>query len=389
MSDNSNAAAPLTGIRVVEFCHVAAGPFCSMLLADMGADVIKVESPDGDTLRQWPPHSEGFSENFASLNRNKRSITLDLKNAEDNAIAVRLIQEADVVIENNRPGAMKRLGLGYERFAESSPKLIYCSLSAFGQEGPRSSEGGFDLTVQAMSGIMSVTGEAGGMPVKCGIPISDFATGLYGAFAISALMSRVRAGGDGGHIDVSMLGASLAVGALQTSEFFGSGRDPRALGAAHPRNSPYQAYTASDGNFVLAAGNDRLWRSVCEVVGRLDLFEDPKYLTTIDRAANQKELAEILNREFSLETVESILEKLRRAGVPCSSINTYSQALADPQVAAMGWVQDIELPNGVKTRTFGSPVRINGHMPAIYRRPPALGEHGANIVESLLAEAKQ
>ena len=389
MSDSiSSAAAPLTGIRVVEFCHVAAGPYCSMLLADMGADVVKVESPDGDTLRQWPPHSDGFSENFASLNRNKRSIALDLKNPDDNAIAVRLIQEADVVVENNRPGAMKRLGLGYERFAQTSPKLIYCSLSAFGQEGPRAAEGGFDLTVQAMSAIMSVTGEANGSPVKCGIPISDFATGLYGAFAISSLLARVRTGGKGGHIDVSMLGASLAVGALQTSEYFGSGRDPRALGAAHPRNAPYQAFTASDGNFVLAAGNDRLWRSVCEVVDRLDLFEDPRYGSTIDRAANQKELAAILNGEFARDTVDGVLEKLRRAGVPCSSINTYSQALADPQVAAMGWVQDIELPNGVKTRTFGSPIRINGQTPAIYRRPPALDEHGDSIVESLPAAAE-
>lgn len=388
MSDISSAAAPLTGIRVIEFCHVAAGPYCSMLLADMGADVVKVESPDGDTLRQWPPHSDGFSENFASLNRNKRSIALDLKNPDDKAIAVRLIEEADVVIENNRPGAMQRLGLGYERFAQSSPQLIYCSLSAFGQEGPRASEGGFDLTVQAMSGIMSVTGEADGLPVKCGIPISDFATGLYGAFAISALTARVRSGGKGGHIDVSMLGASLAVGALQTSEYFGSGRDPRALGAAHPRNAPYQAFTASDGNFVLAAGNDRLWRSVCEVVNRLDLFEDPKYRSTIDRATNQKELAAILNGEFARDTVEGALEKLRQAGVPCSSINSYSQALADPQVAAMGWVQDIELPNGIKTRTFGSPIRINGEMPAIYRRPPALDEHRASIVEALSAAAE-
>jgi crotonobetainyl-CoA:carnitine CoA-transferase CaiB-like acyl-CoA transferase len=388
LSDISSAAAPLTGIRVIEFCHVAAGPYCSMLLADMGADVVKVESPDGDTLRQWPPHSDGFSENFASLNRNKRSIALDLKNPDDKAIAVRLIEEADVVIENNRPGAMQRLGLGYERFAQSSPQLIYCSLSAFGQEGPRASEGGFDLTVQAMSGIMSVTGEADGLPVKCGIPISDFATGLYGAFAISALTARVRSGGKGGHIDVSMLGASLAVGALQTSEYFGSGRDPRALGAAHPRNAPYQAFTASDGNFVLAAGNDRLWRSVCEVVNRLDLFEDPKYRSTIDRATNQKELAAILNGEFARDTVEGALEKLRQAGVPCSSINSYSQALADPQVAAMGWVQDIELPNGIKTRTFGSPIRINGEMPAIYRRPPALDEHRASIVEALSAAAE-
>lgn len=389
MTDSKpSATAPLTGVRVVEFCHVAAGPFCSMLLADMGADVIKVESPGGDSMRQWPPLSEGFSENFASLNRNKRSIALNLKDPADNAIAVRLVEGADVVIENNRPGAMKRLNLGYERFAASCPELIYCSLSAFGQQGPRSSEGGFDLTVQAMSGVMSVTGEAGGAPVKCGIPISDFSTGLYGAFAISSLLARVRAGGKGGHIDVSMLGASLAVGALQTSEYFGSGKDPRALGASHPRNAPYQAFTASDGNFVLAAGNDGLWKSVCQVVDRMDLAKDPRFLSTTERARHQDELAVILNGEFARDTVAGILEKLRKAGVPCSSINTYSQALDDPQVAFMGFVEALELPNGVVTKTFGCPIRIDGEAPKIYRRPPLLGEHGDSVLGSLPAAAE-
>lgn len=389
MTDSKpSATAPLAGVRVVEFCHVAAGPFCSMLLADMGADVIKVESPSGDSMRQWPPLSEGFSENFASLNRNKRSIALNLKDPADNAVAVKLVEGADVVIENNRPGAMKRLNLGYERFAASCPELIYCSLSAFGQQGPRSSEGGFDLTVQAMSGIMSVTGEAGGAPVKCGIPISDFSTGLYGAFAISSLLARVRAGGKGGHIDVSMLGASLAVGALQTSEYFGSGKDPRALGASHPRNAPYQAFTASDGNFVLAAGNDGLWKSVCQVVNRMDLAEDQRFLSTTERARHQDELAVILNGEFARDTVAGILEKLRKAGVPCSSINTYSQALDDPQVAFMRFVEPLELPNGILTKTFGSPIRIDGEAPKIYRRPPLLGEHGDSVLGSLPAAAE-
>ncbi|MBB6013875.1 CoA transferase [Aquamicrobium sp. NLF2-7] len=383
----SSATAPLAGVKVVEFCHVAAGPFCSMLLADMGADVIKVESPDGDTMRQWPPHSDGFSENFASLNRNKRSIALDLKNPADNAIAVRLIGEADVVVENNRPGAMQRLGLSYDRFAQEMPSLIYCSLSAYGQDGPRAGEGGFDLTVQAMSGIMSVTGNEGGEPVKCGIPISDFATGLYAAFSIASLLTRVRQGCKGGYIDVSMLGASLAIAALQTSEYFASGRDPRALGAAHPRNAPYEAFTASDGSFVLAAGNDRLWRSVCEVVGRPDLFEDERFVTTIDRARNQKELARILNGEFARRTVAELLEDLRRAGVPCSSINSYSQALSDIQVEHMGWVREMALPNGVHTRTFASPVRIDGQSPPIYKAPPALDEHGESIRRSLLTPA--
>jgi crotonobetainyl-CoA:carnitine CoA-transferase CaiB-like acyl-CoA transferase len=348
-----------------------------------------VESPDGDTLRQWPPFNDGFSENFASLNRNKRSIALDLKQPDDNAVARRLIESADIVIENNRPGAMTRLGLGHESFADDRPNLIYCSMSAFGQEGPRAREGGFDLTVQALSGIMSVTGAADGDPVKCGVPISDFATGLYAAFAVAALARRVEAGGKGGYIDISMLGASLAVAALQTSEYFGSGRDPRRLGAAHPRNAPYQAFRAKDGDFVMAAGNNRLWRSVCGIVGRLDLVEDPRFLSTTDRAANQGELEAILNGIFIGNTVGYWLDRFEKAGVPCGRINRYSEALADPQVAHMGWVSEIELPGGQTTRTFASPLRIDGEALPIYRTPPALGADRECIISDLSAEARR
>jgi formyl-CoA transferase len=231
-----------------------------MLLADMGADVVKIENPDGgDTLRSWPPITNGFSENFASLNRNKRSVTLDLKNPADLAKAQALIGDADILIENNRPGVMDRLGIGYEAMRKLNPKLIYCSISAYGQSGPRSQEGGFDLTVQAMSGIMSITGEPGGPPVKCGVPISDFSAGLYGAFAIVSALRSVAQSGEGTHLDISMLGSSLGIAALQTSEYFGTGRDPVKLGSAHPRNAPYQAFRCRDGYFGMAAGNNALW----------------------------------------------------------------------------------------------------------------------------------
>jgi len=229
---------PLAGVKVVEFCQVAAGPFCGLLLADMGAEVIKIEPTEGDMLRQWPPIREGFSENFASLNRNKRSVVLDLKNPVHKAAARRLVLSADVLVENNRPGVMDRLGLGWESFRAEKPGLVYCSISAFGQTGPRSGEGGFDVTVQAMSGIMSVTGEPGGAPVKCGVPVSDFSAGLYGAFSIVSLLRRVAGGGEGGHIDVSMLGASLGIAALQTSEYFGNGRTRRSAPATAISSSP-------------------------------------------------------------------------------------------------------------------------------------------------------
>jgi crotonobetainyl-CoA:carnitine CoA-transferase CaiB-like acyl-CoA transferase len=244
-------------------------------------------------------------------------------------------------------------------------------------------EGGFDLTMQAMSGIMSVTGEAEGDPAKCGVPVSDFSTGLYGAYAIAALLARVRGGGRGGHIDVSMLGSSLAIAALQTSEFFGSGRNPTRLGAAHPRNAPYQAFKASDGSFVLAAGNDSLWQSVCQVIGRPDLAIVPHFLNTSERARNQHELADIMNSAFAERTVEELLAAFAAAGVPCSRMNSYSEALADPQVEFMGWVQDVQLPNGRLTRSFGSPVRIDGVSPPIYHGPPALDADRGQVLAEL------
>lgn len=373
---------PLAGITVVEFCTIAAGPFCGMLLSDMGARVIKVEAPDGDALRQWPPITNGFSENFLSLNRNKQSIALDLKNPADNEVAEQLILKADVVIENNRPGVMKRLGLDYDRFSERCPDLVYCSLSAFGQTGPRAKQGGFDVTLQAMSGIMSVTGEPEGGPVKCGVPLADFATGLYGAFSVASMIAQVRSGGRGGYIDISMLGASLAIAALQTSEFFGSNKDPKRLGSAHPRNSPYQAFRASDKYFVIAAGNDRLWRAVCSVVGRNDLAEEARFSTTLLRAENQIELADILTQIFVNETAATWLERFEAAGVPCAQINSYSDILSDPHTVEQNWVHEISLPAGGRTKTFASPIRINDRNLPIRTSAPRLdGDRDAILAE--------
>ena len=380
---------PLQGVRVIEFCNVAAGPFCGMLLADMGADVIKVEHPrGGDSMRQWPPLNGGYSENFASLNRNKRSVALDLKDPADKARARELILSADVVIENNRPGVMDRLGLGYGDFRSAKPGLIYCSISAFGQEGPRSEEGGFDLTMQAMSGVMSVTGEPGGAPVKCGVPLSDFCAGLYGAYAIAAVLRRVGEGGEGEHIDVSMLGASLAVAALQTSEYFGTGRDPAKLGSAHPRNAPYQAFRAKDDHFAMAAGNDSLFRSACDVAGKPELVSDPRFASTTLRAQHQQELKAILEAEFAKHPAAELIAKFQAAGVPCSPINTYSKVLADPQVAHMQWIQEIALPSGKKTRTFASPLRFTGKGFPIQRNPPGLGEHNDEVFQAEGAGAR-
>ncbi|RCW68584.1 CaiB/BaiF CoA transferase family protein [Pseudorhodoferax soli] len=375
---------PLEGVKVIEVCNVAAGPFCGMLLADQGADLIKVEHPQGgDTLRSWPPITQGFSENFASLNRNKRSVALDLKDAEHVALFRRLVVDADVLVENNRPGVMDRLGVGYADLSALNPRLVYCSISAYGQTGPRSGEGGFDLTVQAMSGIMSVTGEPGGAPVKCGVPLADFSAGLYAAFYIAAALREVAKSGTGTHIDVPMLGATLGISALQTSEYFGSGIDPKPLGSAHPRNAPYRVFRSRDGHFGLAAGNNALWASVCEVVGRPELLEDNRFATPTLRASHQQALLEILEAVFAQEDTATWLARFRDAGVPCAPINSYSEVLQDPQVQHMQWVQPLTLPNGVSTKTFVSPIRIGGAVQGVRRAPPTLGQHTDEVLGEL------
>jgi formyl-CoA transferase len=375
---------PLAGVRVIEVCNVAAGPYCSMLLADMGADVVKVENPDGgDTLRSWPPISDGYSENFASLNRNKRSVTLNLKVPADAVLLRQLAQDAQVLIENNRPGVMDRLGLGYQALHEMNPRLVYCSISAYGQSGPRSQEGGFDLTIQAMSGIMSVTGEPGRPPVKCGVPLADFSAGLYAAFGIVSALRQADATGQGTHLDVPMLGATLGIAALQTSEFFGSGRDPEPLGSAHPRNAPYRVFRSRDGYFGMAAGNNALWKSVCDTVGREDLLTDERFTSPTLRAKHQDALLVILEEVLGQADTASWLERFRASGVPCAPINSYSQVLADEQVAHMEWVQPLELPNGVRTRTFASPLRFSGLGLPVRMHPPALGEHNDELLGPL------
>ncbi|MGV3652736.1 MAG: CaiB/BaiF CoA transferase family protein [Noviherbaspirillum sp.] len=376
-----NAADLLSGVRVVEFCQIASGPFCGMLLADFGAEVVKVEPPEGDGLRQWPPLREGYSENFASLNRGKGSVCLNLKDPEQRDAARRLVLQADVVIENNRPGVMERLGLGWSWFAERKPSLVYCSISAYGQSGPRSGEGGFDLTIQAAAGIMSVTGEQDGPPVKCGVPVSDFNAGLYAAFSVASMLARVRAGGPGGHIDVPMFSTTLAIAALQTSEYFGTGNNPRKLGSAHPRNAPYQAYASADGWFAIAAGNNRLWASVAKVLEVEELIEDARFATNALRAANQAELKELLDVHFREHGSAHWLKKFREAGVPCAPINGFREALDDEQARHLGLVQEITLPTGRVTQTVACPVLIDGQAVPLRTGLPVLGESNALLNE--------
>ncbi len=382
---------PLSGVRVLEFGQIAAGPFTGSLLADLGADVVKVERPDGgDGMRNWPPLTAGeggsvFSENFASLNRNKRSIAIDLKDRNSTERLLKLCAAADVIVENFRPGVLARLGLGYKDVSAVNPRIVYCSISGYGQHGPYAEKGAFDVTVQGMSGLMSVTGEDGAPPVKCGVPVGDFCAALYASYSITAALMKARETGSGTYIDCSMLGSLIGVAALQTSEFFGTGRAPGRLGSAHPRNAPYQAYKASDDYFIIAAGNDKLWNEVAQLVGLSELADDPRFATQTDRARNQTDLLALLKPRFAARTAAEWLEEFDRRGVPCAPINSYADILSDPQVEVMELVRPLTLPNGVNTRTTAFPVNMTDYDFEIRRAPPELGEHTSEVFDEWLS----
>jgi crotonobetainyl-CoA:carnitine CoA-transferase CaiB-like acyl-CoA transferase len=356
-----------------------------MLLADLGADVVKIEPPTGDAMRQWPPLSDGldgesFSQNFASVNRNKRSVVADLKDPEQLKMALALVRRAEVVVENSRPGVLDRLGVGFEAASRDHPGLVYCSISGFGSGSPYAHRGAFDVVIQGMSGLMSVTGDADGDPVKCGVPVGDFVAGLYAAYTIAAVLPRVRSTGRSIHIDCPMLDCLIAVSALQTSEYWGTGRSPRRLGSAHPRNAPYQAFHASDGMFTVAAGNDRLWWKVCEATGLQRLIDDPRFIDQRRRAANQHELAVLLQEPFAKQSVEYWLDVLDQHGVPCGPINSFEEMLADDHVRANGLVQEIDVPVAGPTPIVVYPARLSGIPHRLDLSPPRVGEHTAEVL---------
>lgn len=381
---------PLSGLKVIEFGQVAAGPFTGMLLADLGADVVKIERPDGgDAMRLWPPlleneEGENFSGNFASLNRNKRSVMIDLYNSADLEKLKCMIAEADVFIENYRPGILRKFDLDYESVKKMNSKLVYCSISGFGQNGPYSNKGAFDVTIQAMSGLMSVTGEEHGPAVKAGIPVGDFVTALYGAYCIMVGLSNVARSKEGTYIDCSMLGSLLGISALQTSEYYGTGNSPKALGSAHPRNAPYQGYASKDRHFVIAAGNDKLWKSVCQIVDKCELANDERFSSQVLRAKNQKELSAILQPIFLTATAEEWLEKFDHAGVPCAPINDFEEILKDSHVTSMNIIKETKLPNGTTTKDIGFPIKMSNFNFEIFRNAPKLGEHNDEVFEEWL-----
>jgi crotonobetainyl-CoA:carnitine CoA-transferase CaiB-like acyl-CoA transferase len=374
---------PLDGLRVIDLTQAMAAPYCTMNLADMGADVIKVEPPGGEETRRGSVQKNGHSGSFNAINRNKRSLTVDLKKPEGVEIIRRLARTADVFVQNYRPGAAKRLGVAYEDLQALNPRLIYCSISGFGSTGPYASRGGYDLIAQGMSGIISVTGEEDGSPAKAGVPLSDLAAGLFGAYGIlSALEYRERTG-EGQFVDTSLLEAAMALTVWESTEYWATGRTPRALGSAHRLAAPYQALPASDGWFTVGANNDKLFAGFCRAIGRPELREDARFSASDRRLDNRRALAAEIEKTTVKEPRAHWLRCLEAEGVPSGPINTYPEALADPHTLARDMVIDLVHPGAGPIKNLGVPVKLSETPGAVDRPAPLLGEHNATILAEL------
>ena len=373
---------PLSGLRVVDLSRVLAGPLCTMVLGDLGADVIKVERPDGgDDTRSWgPPFAGSDAAYFLSVNRNKRSVRLDLK-TPDGAVALRrLAADADVVLENFRPGLMAELGLALEDLRAANPRLVTCSLTGFGDDvAEAAARPGYDIIVQALSGLMSVTGEPGGEPVKVGVAVLDVVTGLYAAAGVLAAIRERDATGHGRHVSVALYEASLAAMVNQAANASIGGLVTGRMGSAHPNIVPYQAFHGSDRPFVVAAGNDRLFRRTCEVIGEPGWADDPRFATNGDRVRHRDELVPLLDRAFAARPAAEWLAALEAAAVPCAPIRAMDEVFMSPEGAAVLEVLD-DAAHGGTLRLVANPIRLDGDRTATRRPPPALGAHDDEVL---------
>jgi formyl-CoA transferase len=376
--------AALDGIRVIDQTQVMAGPTATMLLADLGADVIKVEPLDGETTRGMDPRlPSGVSAAFLAVNRNKRSLALDLKHVRGVQVFRRLVETADVLVENYRPGVAKRLGVDYDALAGINPRLVYCSISGFGQTGPYASRGGYDLVAQGMSGIMSVTGHEGGPPVKVGVPIADLGAGLFGVFGILCALRARRTTGRGQYVDTSLYDAGVALGVWEATEYWCTGNVPRRLGTAHRLNAPYQAFRASDGHFTVGAANDKLWPLFCAVLGRDELVRDSRFETLAGRLTHRADLEREIERVTATHTRAHWLARCEAAGIPAGPINTVPEAHADPQAQARGMVQDVAHPDAGVVKSLGNPVKLSRSPARLRKAAPRLGEDTRAILRDL------
>jgi crotonobetainyl-CoA:carnitine CoA-transferase CaiB-like acyl-CoA transferase len=381
---------PLDGLKIVDLTRVLAGPFCAMLLGDMGADVIKIEEPhEGDDARMWGPFvgaDKEWSAYFLGVNRSKRSLTLDLKSPEGATVLRQLLERADVFIENFKPGSLDKLGFGYEAMHQLNPTLVYCSISGYGRTGPRRHLTGYDPIVQAESGFMDITGTPDGPPVRSGIAMTDYLAGLY-AFGgvLLALRDRDRTG-QGQHVDIALFDSVLSTLSMPLGILQATGKGPRRMGNDHAAIAPYETLRAKDGVVMIAAANGRLWKQLCAAVGRSDLLEDPRFKTNTDRVKNRPALKAEIEGAFAAYDVDTLSEVMEKAGVPCGRVRTIAQAVQDPQVEA----RQMLLPLNDKAlgdfRVLGNPIKLSNHPQGAIRRPPKKGEHTAEILAELRSQ---
>ena len=381
-SHDDYAAGPLAGVKTLDLTQIMAGPMCTMLLADMGSDVVKIERPNGgdDTRRMGSRLAGGLSAGFLALNRNKRSIALDLRAEAGKAIFKRMVENADIVAENFRPGVMERLGLGYEALSEINPALVYASISGFGGTGPYRNRGGFDLVAQGMSGLMSVTGFPGAPPAKVGVPITDIGAGSFTAFGILAAYIHAQKTGQGQQVDGSLMEAGIAYTVWESSEYFATGEVPGPLGSAHRVNAPYQALRTNDGYINIGAASQPTWEQLCRAIGQEALIADPRYKEPNDRKARETQLAELLEDILSQHSTDYWLERLQAAGVVAGPIYDMAQVYADEQVQAREMLVELEDDDLGVVKNIGVPVKLSATPGSIRHSGPALGQHSREVL---------
>ena len=377
---------PLTGIRVLDLTRVLAGPFCSMILGDMGAEVIKIEEPGkGDDTRSWPPFVGGESTYFMSVNRSKKSLTLNLKAEEGRDIFRKLVRKSDVVLENFRAGTMERLGLGYAALARTNPRLVYCAVSGFGESGPEAARAGYDLIVQAESGVMDITGFPDGPPVKVGTSIADLVAGMSAAHGITlALLARTRTR-RGQKVEIGMLDAMAALLTYQAGIYFGTGQRPTRRGNAHPSIVPYEVFAAADGYLVLGVANNSLWERCCIALERHDLARDPRYATEAARVEHRATLVPLLNEILAARTADDWMKRFEAAGVPAGRIRAVHEVCESEHLKARGMIVTLPHARAGQVTAMGVPVRLHGTPGRPVAPPPVLGEHTDALLKSLLA----
>jgi formyl-CoA transferase/CoA:oxalate CoA-transferase len=374
---------PLETVKVLDLSRAVAGPYCTLLLADMGAQVVKIEQPTtGDDTRRWgPPFQGGESSYFMSVNRNKRSLTLNLKKEEGREIFYRLLKDCDVVVENFRPGTVKDLGISYDDLREINPKIVYCSISGFGQTGPYRDYSAYDLILQGMGGLMTMTGEEGRPPVRIGVAICDIGAGMFAAYGIVlALLTRDKTG-RGQYIDLSMLDCQVSWLTYQAGIFFATGVSPKRMGSAHPTIVPYQAFETTSGYMNVAVGNEKLWQDFCEAIEHEELADDPLFKTNKDRVRNREALISLLNSILSERSTADWLKALHQKGVPAGPVYTFDQIFSDDQVLHREMVVEMDHPSAGTIKQLGIPVLLSETPGSIRLPPPLLGEHTDDILK--------